>query len=148
MRAPSPISLVLLGSVVINAFLVVVLTVSHFGRSSVDDAAAAVARPTGAKAYARVVATGSGGVLDAERSRNIRSISSPSTGVVCFDVKVSVKNVVATVNAASAVRLAEAGLVAPSIDGTFGCPSEADVVVRTFDIAGNLAIAPFYIVMH
>ena len=66
--------------------------------------------------------------------KNVTSVSRPSTGLYCLDTTVTVKNVAATVQGATA------GNVAATAGTVAGCPAGTDLVVRTWSVSsGNLA---------
>ena len=139
MRRSRLLTPILVVALLANAVAVLALAAVLLGRS-----AEAADPAVGAKAYARVV---SNGTFDANRSRNVVSVTRPSTGVYCFKLAVGVKNVVASLNAVSAARVVSAGLVVPD-SLVSSCPTGSPVVVITRDLAGARVDAPFYVVMH
>jgi hypothetical protein len=137
MARPYVLALVLVAALVTTTAVALVL----LGRAASPDTEAAV-RAVGAKAFARVQSTGA---FDATRSRNVRSVTRPEDGLYCLDLEVSVKNTVASLTAGSA-GVASAGL--ELTDGNSPCPNGTEVFVKTFDHAGNVLNASFYVVMH
>jgi hypothetical protein len=135
MRRPSVLLLVLAVSLVASALA----TFALLGRAPAPGAKAAGG--VGAKAFARVISNG-----DLSQSRNVRGVTRPSAGLYCLNLDVAVKNVVASINAVSAVRVVSGGLVVDGVPG--GCPNGTDVFVRTFELDGDPVDAPFYVLMH
>jgi hypothetical protein len=137
--ARSPVLALMLAAALVATALV---ALTLLGRAPAPDTEAAL-RAVGAKAFARVNSTG---VMDAQRSRNVRGVTRDDVGLYCLDLAVSVKNVVATLNAGSA-GVASAGL--ELVDGNSSCRNDTtDVFVLTFNLAGSQVNEPFYVVMH
>ena len=126
--------LILFNAVAIALIAAVVLATRDDGSAS-----AATSAPVGAKAWARVI---SNGTFDATRSKNITSITQPSTGIYCIKTPVAVKNVSATVNAVSAPAIAMAGIVGGTVDGGISVPGRSKIFVRTLSFGASGPPAP------